>query len=214
MIGTRSNLDHPSKRHTWLDYFVEVLEANSLTTVLDLGCGTGYDALELSRKGFGVTATDISEVAIKHAREEAAREGLDIDYAKHDIAEPLSYPDACFDAVISNLTLHMFPESVVPRVVAEVRRCLVPGGFFMFHVNSTFDIPYRIRLQPPAERLAENFYRLGRGQTMHFFDETACRDLLDGWALHCLEHVEKRAADGQIQKCAWRCVAQRSDPVV
>ena len=48
----------------------------SCRTVCDLACGTGYLAMELSRRGYDVTAVDRCETAIGYLRGEAARRGL------------------------------------------------------------------------------------------------------------------------------------------
>lgn len=165
--------------------------------------------MELGRRGFEVTGIDISLVAIEYAQDQAAREGLSIRFEQGDVAEPLPFPESSFDAVISNLTLHMFSQAVAHRVVAEARRCLKTGGLLLFHVNSTLDIPYRTKRQAPAVKVGPDFYRLGKGQTMRFYSETACRDLLAGWTLLQLEHIQTKRPDGEIQKCAWRCVARR-----
>jgi len=41
--------------------------------VLELGCGTGSNAIWLAQQGFDVTALDISEVALERARQAAKR---------------------------------------------------------------------------------------------------------------------------------------------
>ena len=43
---------------------------------LDLGTGPGTQAMQLARRGFDVTATDISAAAIRLAREKAEAQGL------------------------------------------------------------------------------------------------------------------------------------------
>jgi hypothetical protein len=103
----------------------------------------------------------------------------------------------------------MFPENVASAIVAEVKRCLVPGGLFLFHVNSADDLPYRSLLQPPVVSLGEGMYRLGKGQTMRFYSEKDCRSLLQDWDLLHLEAVQMLRPDGEVQKCAWRCIAQK-----
>ena len=80
----------------------------------------------------------------------------------------------------------------------------------MFHVNSTDDLPYRSKLQPPVVSLGKEFFRFGKGQTMRFFSESACRELMCDWSILLLEHVQMLRQDGQVQKCAWRCIAQKS----
>jgi SAM-dependent methyltransferase len=45
-------------------------------TVCDLGCGTGYLAMELARRGFAVTAFDQNDQTVAYLRAEALRRGL------------------------------------------------------------------------------------------------------------------------------------------
>ena len=198
------------KQERWLHPFIPLLKEHSVRAVMDLGCGSGYDALVLARLGFEVSGCDISQLAIDHAREQAAEENLAIDYLQHDIAQPLPYESGVFDAVICNLTLHMFPVNIANDIVGELSRCLRPGGLFGFHVNATDDLPFRSKLQPPVVELGDEMYCFGKGQTMRFFSEAACRDLLQGWDILVLQAVQMLRDDGAIQKCAWRCVAQKA----
>ncbi len=50
------------------------------TTVLDFGCGTGTNAIELARRGFRVTATDIVDQAIQIARDKARAAAVPVDF--------------------------------------------------------------------------------------------------------------------------------------
>lgn len=206
-IGRVSNRE--AKQDKWLNPLIPVLREHRSVRVLDLGCGSGYDALALAQSGFTVSGCDISQVAVDHAQEQAKQAGLSIDYRQHDIARPLPYPDGSFDAVICNLTLHMFPVEVATVIVAQVRRCLAPSGLFLFHVNSSDDLPYRSKLQPPVVPLGNDMYRLGSGQTMRFYSERDCRDLLEGWDILEIEPVQMLRADGGVQKCAWRCIGRK-----
>lgn len=193
----------------WLECFLGTLQEHRSQRILDLGCGSGADAIALARRGYETTGVDISPVALDLARQ-AQDAALPVEFVQHDVADPLPFADARYDAVVSNLTLHMFPASLAHAIVAEVARCLRPGGLFLFHVNSIEDIPFRIAQQQPAVRLGPGFYRLGKGQTMRFFSEDCCRELVSGWTLHRLEHVVSRRPNGAIQKCAWRCIAGKN----
>ncbi len=192
----------------WTHCFLPLLSKHEARRLLDLGCGTGYDSLELARRGLTVTGIDYSEVALKQARTMALAEHSPVEFLQCDIAQPLPFPDAHFDAVMSNLVLHSFSKSGAHRIVDEVARCLKPGGLFLFHANSDEDKPYRLIHQQLVEELEPDFYLLNGGQTMHFMSEDFCRELLAGWTIHELERVRTFNADGTVSKCAWRCVAQ------
>src|SRR5881275_900609 len=65
---------------------------------LDVGCGEGADAIWLARRGWTVTAIDISDVAVSRAREAAQLAGAAIDWVCGDALDtPL--PACSFDLV-------------------------------------------------------------------------------------------------------------------
>ena len=52
---------------------------------LDLGTGPGTQAIQLAKRGFDVTATDLSEAAIRLASDRAETHGLEISWHQDDI---------------------------------------------------------------------------------------------------------------------------------
>jgi len=194
----------------WLEPFMALLAASAGRRVLDLGCGTGYDAVSLARNGFAVCGIDYSQVALDAARRLACAQSLAIDFRQGDIGLPLPYAEESFDATISNLVLHSFPDDVVRGIVREVGRCLRPGGLFLFHVNSTEDLPRRTAIQIPEWRLGPCFFVLAGGQTMHFFSRAYCESLLAGWVDVRLEAVTSHDARGAPVKSVWRCAARKA----
>ena len=98
--------------------------------ILDAGCGSGPLSAALRERGALVSGFDLSTAMIELAR---ARLGEDADLIVHDLAEPLPYPDAAFDDVVSSLVLHYLQDWTAP--LAELRRVLKPGGRLILSVN-------------------------------------------------------------------------------
>jgi SAM-dependent methyltransferase len=93
--------------------------------VLDLACGTGLATAAAARRGAEATGRDFSAAMLEAAR--AANPGLHFD---HGDAEVLPYPQASFDAVVSNFGMHHFPHP--DRAAAAAAAVLRPGGVFAF----------------------------------------------------------------------------------
>jgi SAM-dependent methyltransferase len=159
----------------WIEPFVGPLREVEAHTILELGCGTGNDAARLAHEGYAVTGIDLSAEAIDQAR---AKFGSSVSFFVADMALPLSFPDGSFDAVMSNVALHMFSDRVTRLVFAEIRRLVRLDGLFLFHVNALEDRPLRVRRRPVVHELEKNYVLEQAGQTMHFFSEAYLHELL------------------------------------
>ncbi len=193
----------------WVPAFWPQLGAHQAQTLLDLGCGMGGDALSLAHDGVQVTGVDYSAVAVARARAKAEAAGLPITFLHADMAEPLPFAAASFDAVMSNVALHSFPDRLTRQIVGEITRVVKPGGLLLLHVNSTQGMPYRAAYRERVRELEPNFYLEAHGQTMRFFSEEYLRAVLAAWDLLELTHVPLQDAAGQTFKCVWRCVARK-----
>jgi SAM-dependent methyltransferase len=190
----------------WTRPFLVPLRQAGVRTVLELGCGIGNDAARLAGEGYSVTAIDVSGEAIGEAR---ARFGSLARFLVADVTQPLPFPDGSFDAVMSNVALHMFPDSVTRTVFAQVGRLARAGGLFVFHVNSLEDRPLRARNRP-ARELEPDYVAEDSGQTMHFFSEAYLRELLAGWQQVDLDPVLiPHHTTGEPFKHVWRGIARR-----
>lgn len=92
--------------------------------VLDLGCGTGRHALWLAAAGATVTAVDFSEGMLAEARRKL--EPIGVRLLVHDLQEPLPFPDAAFDLVVSGLVLEHLRDLLA--FFGETHRVTRPGG--------------------------------------------------------------------------------------
>ncbi|MCX6094143.1 MAG: class I SAM-dependent methyltransferase [Candidatus Bipolaricaulota bacterium] len=117
---------------------------------LDVGCGEGHNTRLIAKRGARITAIDIAEVFIGHAREKEEREPLGIDYRVASGLD-LPFPDGSFDFVTAVMCLMDMPN--VERAVAEAYRVLKPGGFFQFSImHPCYDTPHRKNLRDPEGR--------------------------------------------------------------
>jgi 2-polyprenyl-3-methyl-5-hydroxy-6-metoxy-1,4-benzoquinol methylase len=66
------------------DFIENELRSDKSLKILDVGCGTGRHAIELSKRGYTVTGIDLSETQLARAREKAERNNLKIDFVKQD----------------------------------------------------------------------------------------------------------------------------------
>jgi SAM-dependent methyltransferase len=190
----------------WVEPFLIPLRDASAATVLELGCGTGNDAARLADSGYTVTAIDVSGEAVRWAR---SRFGTRVDFRLADITRPLPFPESSFDAVMSNVALHMFPDGVTRSVFTEIGRVVRPGGLFLSHVNALEDRPLRARARPVVREIEPDYVLEQTGQTMHFFSGDYLRELLLPWHEVQLESVEITDASGQPFKRVWRVIAHR-----
>ena len=204
--GLREAGDDLDWEGRWTEPFLAPLREAGTRTILELGCGTGNDAARLAREGYAVTAIDLSAEAIERAQ---ATFGARASFLVADMAAPLPFRDSSFDAVMSNVALHMFPDSVTRSLFAEVRRLVRPDGLFLFHVNALEDRALRARWRA-ARELEQDYVLEESGQTMHFFSEPYLRELLLEWSELRLDPIEiAHRKTGEKFKQVWRGIAHR-----
>ncbi|HEX9612793.1 MAG TPA: methyltransferase domain-containing protein [Candidatus Bathyarchaeia archaeon] len=113
--------------------FVELVHAGELTKglVLDIGCGTGENALYLAENGFSVVGIDLSNRAIAAAKEKAIERKLKVNFR---IANALSldFKNGYFDNAIDSGLFHTFNDNDRVDFASEIGRVLKQDGrYFM-----------------------------------------------------------------------------------
>jgi ubiquinone/menaquinone biosynthesis C-methylase UbiE len=97
-------------------------------SVLEVAPGPGFLSIELARRGLHVRAIDISRTCVELARNNAAAEGIGVEFEQGNAAA-LSLPDASADFVVCRAAFKNFSEPV--KALAEMCRVLRPGGTAM-----------------------------------------------------------------------------------
>ena len=103
-----------------------------VSSILDLGCGTGGHAILLAKRGYNVTGIDRSEQMLNLARKKSKSEGLEIDFIEKDIID-LDL-GKCFDAVISMFAVmsYQIRNNEVAKVCGNAFKHLNENGIFVF----------------------------------------------------------------------------------
>lgn len=92
--------------------------------VLDVGCGPGFYAEELTQRGAEVVGFDSSPTMVDLARQ---RVGERAEIRVHDLARPLDWlKDESFDVAVLALVIHYIDDR--RQVFREIHRVLKPGG--------------------------------------------------------------------------------------
>jgi len=113
--------------------FVEIVKAGELNSgsVLDVGCGTGENALYLAGNGFSVTGVDLTSSAIIAAKAKSVERKLKVDFRIGNVLS-LDFKDGVFDNVIDSGLFHTFPDDDRPVYAREIAHVLAPRGrYFM-----------------------------------------------------------------------------------
>jgi ubiquinone/menaquinone biosynthesis C-methylase UbiE len=189
----------------WAMQWLSLLQRYDNQKVLDLGCGAGADCLTLAEHGLEVVGLDYSHEALAKAQIQDV--SVPVRFLQADMANPLPFPDQDFDAVMSNVAFHSFPDQLLRSILGEIRRVLRQDGLVLLHVNSLEDMRYRPKVR--AQKIEPDYYLESDGQTVHFFSEAYCRDLFQTWKLIDLRHLHYPPRGQWVDKCVWRVVAQK-----
>lgn len=115
------------------DFLEKELAFDKSLKILDVGCGTGRHAIELTKRGYNVTGIDLSKAQLERAKEKAEEQNLNIDFLCQD-ARNLSF-DNEFDVAIM-LCEGGFPlmetDEMNFEILKSVTKSLKPQAKFIF----------------------------------------------------------------------------------
>ena len=121
--------------------------------VLDVACGPGFLTMVFAQRCAEAIGFDATTVFLSHAREEAARRGLqNIQFRKGD-AEHLPFTNATFDVVACRAAFHHMPHP--ERILAEMKRVVKPAGTLLILDMITSEDPEKAAYHNRVERLCD-----------------------------------------------------------
>jgi len=120
---------------------------------LEIGAGTGTNAIWLAERGFNVLGVDVSSLAVEKARAKMQGRDLSCRFATLDfLAAPP--PDGPFRFIFDRGCFHVFDEpGERSRFAAHVAATLAPGGSWLSLIGSTEGPPRDIG--PPRRSACE-----------------------------------------------------------
>jgi SAM-dependent methyltransferase len=112
--------------------FLEVANAGAIRgRVLDVGCGTGEQALMAAGLGLEATGVDLAPTAIEIARGKARERGLQARFLVADALDLATLGER-FDTVLDCGLFHVFDDAERPLFVSSLGAAIEPGGrYFM-----------------------------------------------------------------------------------
>ncbi len=137
-----------SDLQTALERFVELVGKSA--RVLDLGCGTGRDAVCMQSHDWQVAGADFSMGMLAEAKVCGAMRLAQMDMLN------IGFADHCFNGVWCNAALLHLPKQSVPDVLAEIQRVLVPRGILFVAVQAGTSEGYEPN--PYAQSSLERFF--------------------------------------------------------
>lgn len=126
---------------------MDFLQNHPPGTALDLGCGTGMNAITLVKHGWSVTGVDFMPKAIWQACRKTRQAGLQIDYKVGDVTrlEKLAGP---FELILDIGCYHNLSPQAKQTYHANLSRWLAPGGAFLLYGFMNADPEGNLGIRP------------------------------------------------------------------
>lgn len=118
----------------------EILRAHGVRCrrVLDVGCGSGWQSLELARRGASVVAVDPVASFLRPLRAAARRERLAVDARRGGVLDLPLRPGETFDLALATFDVlnHLETHDELRPALASIGAALRPGGHLLFDLNT------------------------------------------------------------------------------
>lgn len=119
---------------------VDFIQKHPAGKALDLGCGTGTNAITLARHGWQVTGVDFVGSAIRKARRKAQQAGVQVEFFTGDVTN-LEHINTSYDLVLDIGCFHTLPTEKKVKYLKNILRLVSPQGIYLLYafINSSSD---------------------------------------------------------------------------
>lgn len=158
--------------------------------VLDLGTGLGRHAIYFAKKGFNVSAIDISEYAIQYLKTWAEKENLLINAEVGDMLSP-HYPNQSFDCIFAYHVISHTDSIGIKKTISEIERVLKPNGEAYLSFCSKESTEF---IESSSNKLDKNTLisrdELEKGIPHFYADLNDIKELLANFKIELIKHTE------------------------
>ena len=133
------------------------------SAVLDMACGAGRHAIAFAKKGFNVTAVDLSERLLEEAKKNAITAGVSIDFTLSDILK--FETDLKFDLGVNLFTSIGYFEDDEENfaVIKKANSLIKDSGFF---VLDYFNKDFLLKNLVPTSIISENGVKITQNRSI------------------------------------------------
>src|SRR5699024_11026971 len=122
----------------WVQFTKDIIaqKAKAVSTIVDLGCGTGEVAIPLAKQGYDMIGVDISTHMLACASNKALHENIQVQWIEQDMRQLTGLQDV--DMVISycDSINYITNEADLAAVFARVYDSLADDGLFVFDFHA------------------------------------------------------------------------------
>ncbi len=124
----------------WADFIEKIFKKHksSPKTILELGCGTGSFAVEMSKRGYEMICIDLSEDMLNCASQKARETNQDILFLNQDMTAFELYGTVDVVVCLLDSLNYITQDNKLIKTFKLVKNYLNPDGLFIFDVNTPY----------------------------------------------------------------------------
>jgi ubiquinone/menaquinone biosynthesis C-methylase UbiE len=158
--GHRAIWDHSYPSPELVGYILGA-RLGARARVLDVGCGSGQDAVFLASQNFEVHGLDFSAEALKHAEDRARERGVAVSW-HHGSVLITPFDPGYFDLITDRGCFHHIGGPSRQKYSAEMARILKPGGVLLLRGCRRPEPPfYPVNSETIAETFDKRLFEIG-----------------------------------------------------